>query len=307
MGVAIGVFLLLIPVVFLVTMTIFVIHGICFRGLVQYKEFRSRVDQSNDSSQLQRNQGKVVTILAGSGFPGIWVRRGRLALSFLPRYGLLFEDRKGPPKLIAVDAEHKYPNGTWDKPDCTMDTDGDSDEVEVSCFHRTIGCAQAAYILLDLSRRITLGVVFGAYPRSDQSWSQVSLVFGVSITQFVYLVLVRPFRKRGVQLVETTSLLCEVGVFSVALALLVNGDPTENHFAAGILMLVFLLTSFVAELVNEWYAIMKQLLNLSTSTEEPSLKEGLKMLAGESLLLMCCPIYKSILDLFQRSKQKGRY
>ena len=284
MGIAIGAFLLLIPVTFFLTVTILVVHGICFRALVQYKEFRSRVDQSNDSSQLQRNQGKVITILAGTGFPGMWVRRGRLALSFLPRYGLLFEDRKGPPKMIAVDAESKYASSTKGKFDNSVDsvdTDNDSDEVEVSCFHRIVGCARAAYILLDLSRRITLGVVFGAYRRSDKSWSQVSLVFGINLIQFVYLVLVRPFRRRGVQLVETTSLLCEVGVFSVALALLANDDPTENHFAAGVLMLVFLLTSFVAELVNEWHAIIKQLLRLSTSTQEPSLIEGLKNLAGQ--------------------------
>lgn len=283
-GIAIGVLLLSIPGVFLLCLIILVVHGVCFRALVQYKEFRPR-DHSNVSSQIQTNRG-LVTYLTGTGFPGMWVRRSRLALTFLPRYGLFFEDRKGPPRIIAVEIAHKYNNNNSTRDGIgnivdSVDTDeNDSDEVEASCFNQAVGCARAAYILLDLSRRIALGVLFGAYPRSDQSWSQTGLVFGIHLVQLLYLVLVKPYRKRSVQLVETISLLCEVGVFSMALALLAKGDPTENHFAIGILMIAFLLISFVAELVNEWYAIMKQLLHLST-IQEPSLKEGLKMLAGE--------------------------
>lgn len=287
-GIAIGVLLLSIPGVFLLCLIILVVHGVCFRALVQYKEFRPR-DHSNVSSQIQTNRG-LVTYLTGTGFPGMWVRRSRLALTFLPRYGLFFEDRKGPPRIIAVEIAHKYNNNNSTRDGIgnivdSVDTDeNDSDEVEASCFNQAVGCARAAYILLDLSRRIALGVLFGAYPRSDQSWSQTGLVFGIHLVQLLYLVLVKPYRKRSVQLVETISLLCEVGVFSMALALLAKGDPTENHFAIGILMIAFLLISFVAELVNEWYAIMKQLLHLST-IQEPSLKEGLKMLAGGIIIL----------------------
>ena len=97
-----------------------------------------------------------------------------------------------------------------------------NDVVQVSDSHRILGDASASYILVDLSRRLALGLVFRLYPKSNHSWSQVGTVLAVSAIQFVYLVAVKPFRRRGVQVVETISLPCKLGVFVATMALLVK-------------------------------------------------------------------------------------
>lgn len=286
-GIVVGGLLLAVPAAFLASVIIFLIYGIYLGALVRYKEFRQPEARRDRNLQITQHQG-FLKVLTGTGYPGKWVRKGHLGDTFLPRYGLLFEDRKGPPKIVTsetlpnnTNSNHRAESTTW-----SANSDDDiSDEVEISSFAQILGGAQAAYFLVDLSRRITLGLVFGAYTRSDHSWSQVSIVLGFTVIQLVYVVITKPFRSRGVQLVETISLLCEVGIFGAAIALLVKGDPTKNHLEVGIAMLIFLLISFVAQLVNEWYALMEQLMRLSM-VGQPSLKEGLKKLAG----LHHCPI-----------------
>lgn len=306
-GIVIGVLLLSIPAAFLVSVTILLLYGIFLGALVQYKEFRREV-RRNGVLQPQRNRGPI-TFLAGTALPGKWVRKGGLSSTFLPRYGLIFEDRKGPPKMVIVDTVRKWSSNNSngiDKSRANMHSDDENEEVPVSSFHKALGGARASYILIDLSRKIILGVVFGAYAQSGQSWSQVGIVLGITSLQLVYLVVIKPFRSRGVQIAETISLLCETGVFSVAMVLLAEGDPTGSQLGLGIVMLVFLLVSFMAQLINEWYALMKQLLMLST-TPEPSLKHGLKMLACELSFLItwfadkvflfsCWPVFLSAMS-----------
>jgi uncharacterized membrane protein YhaH (DUF805 family) len=82
--------------------------------------------------------------------------------------------------------------------------------------------------------------------------------------------------------VETISLLCELGVFVAAMALLVKRHPTDLYSGVGIFMLVLVGISFALQLVNEWYTLLEQLMRLST-VPEPTLKDGLKKLAGQSL------------------------
>ena len=281
MGIVVGGLFLAVPGAFLASVIIFLIYGIYLGALVRYKEYRQPEAQRDGNLQITQHQG-LLKVLTGTGYPGKWVRKSHLGYTFLPRYGLLFEDRKGPPKTVIPETLPNHTNSNHRAESTTWSANSDdeiSDEVEISSFAQILGGAQAAYFLVDLSRRITLGLVFGAYTRSDHSWSQVSIVLGFTVIQLLYLVITKPFRSRGVQLVETISLLCEVGIFGAAIALLVKGDPTKNHLEVGIVMLMFLLISFVAQLVNEWYALMEQLMRLSM-VGQPSLKEGLKRLAG---------------------------
>lgn len=280
-GIIVGGFILAVPAACLVSILIFLTYGVFLGALVQYKEFRYEVHR-HGYIQPQKPQG-LVNLVAGTGYPGRWVRNSRLAPTFLPRYGLIFEDHKGPPTIL-VHKRVESVRHSIRRAGSTMET-GDSDDesndiVEVSDSHRILGDARAAYILVDLSRRIALGLVFGLYPESDQSWSQVGVVLGVSIFQFGYLLAIKPFRRRGVQAVETISLLCEVCVFAAAMALLVKGRPTDLDYGVGIFMLALLSISFVFHLVNEWYVLLERLMRLST-VPEPSLKDGLKKLAGQ--------------------------
>ncbi|KAG0558527.1 hypothetical protein KC19_10G034900 [Ceratodon purpureus] len=284
LGIVVGGLLLSVPAAFLISVLLFLIYGVFLGALVQYKEFRYEV-QRHGCIQPQKPQG-LVNLIAGTGYSGKWVRNNRLPPTFLPRYGLIFEDHKGPPTILvhkgAENLRHsiKRAGSTMENP---HSDDESNDIVEVSDSHRILGDARASYILLDLSRRIALGLVFGLYPESDHSWSQVSIVLGVSIAQFVYLVVVKPFRRLGVQVVETISLLCEVGIFAAAMALLARRHSTDLDYGVGICMLVLLGISFAFQLVNEWYALLEQLMRLSTALE-PTLKDGLKKFAGGLIL-----------------------
>lgn len=282
-GIAVGGLLLAVPTIFLTSILVFLIYGVFMGALVQYKEFRYEVHR-HGYVQPQKGHG-IINLVAGSGFPGKWVRDSRLAPSFLPRYGLIFEDHKGPPTILV----HKQPQSlrhSFKRSGSTTengDSEVSNDVVQVSDAHRILGDARAAYILVDLSRRVALGLLFGFFPESDRSWSQVGVVLGVTVVQLVYLLVVKPFRRRGVQVVETIALLCELGVFLAAVALLAKGSPTDLNYGVGIFMLVLLMLSFVAQLVNEWYALLEQLMRLSTA-EEPTLNDGLKKLAGGLVL-----------------------
>ena len=275
-GIAVGGLLLAVPAALLVSILIFLVYGVFMGALVRYREFRYEV-QRHGYVQPQKARG-LINLVAGTGFPGKWVRNSRLAPSFLSRYGIIFEDVKGPPTILV----HKEPQSlthSFKRSGSTMEkADSEEQVVQVSDSHRILGDARAAYILVDLSRRITLGLMFGFFSESDHSWSQVGVVLGVTALQLVYLVAVKPFRRRGVQVVETIALLCELGIFITAVVLLAKGHPTDLNHGVGIFMLALIMFSFAVQLVNEWYALLEQLMRLSTA-QEPTLHDGLKKLA----------------------------
>lgn len=290
-----GVVLLAIfPTSVFLAVAVFLIYAILVRKVVQYKELRPTIRRSGVTPPPPT--GRPLSLLVGEGYQGKWVRaEGDVNPGIVPSFGILFEDRKGPPRLVTMinNNENTNPrkqglgrNGL--RRIRTMNADDEIDESSVPWAYRLLGCFQSTYILIDLGRRIALGVIFGAYRISDESWSQVVLVFALTVFQFLYLVIVKPFHRRGVQLVESLSLLCEVGVFAAAVAILAsNYQPQENHTGVGIFMLVLLVFSFVAQSANEWFALIRQLLSLSNS-EEISPTLGLREFVV-GLILPCIP------------------
>ncbi|CAK9867304.1 unnamed protein product [Sphagnum jensenii] len=296
-GIVVGVLLLSIPFSFILSVALMLTFAVFFGRLVEYKEIRFKPhleDGSHPQPITPPPSSKLVAHLTGKGYPSKWVRMEGLATTFLPRYGLLIEDRKGPPRLVRIDGEngfdpdpHREIGGRVGLMRTRTQAAGTSDEeidevIPVSCSYKLLGCFQSGYILLDLSRRTAFGCIFGAFPVSDKSWSQVCLIFAFTVVQMVYLVIVKPFRSRSVQLVEEIALLCEMGVFAAAIALLARGHPAEDHCGVGILMLIFLVLCFLAQLLNEWYALIRKLLQLSN--EDDSITKNLKMFAAGLML-----------------------
>lgn len=271
-GITVGVVLLALPAAFLLSVFLFLVVAVFTGDLSQYKEIRSENEKFGLCSRF-------FAALVGRNAIGKWFRKEGLPSSFLARFGILFEDRKGPAKLIFVNED----NPKWIDSGTSgigrmraVNSEDDFEERTPALFQRIIGSARSAYLILDLFRRITLGIIFGAYPLSDHSWSQTSIAFGFTAVQLFYLVLLKPYIRRGVQIVESISLLCEAGIFAAGLVLLADGSPSEDRKFIGIFMLVLLFVSFVSQLVNEWYALMNCLVRLSPS-QKPSLKLGLKM------------------------------
>ncbi|KAL6218931.1 hypothetical protein ACLB2K_012138 [Fragaria x ananassa] len=88
----------------------------------------------------------------------------------------------------------------------------------VGMFHPLIDekLHRSSYIIIDLSRRVCLGIICGAY--SSKKSNQSFFALRITLVQFIYLFTI----SRGVHVVESISLLCEVGVF--ALYISINGS-----------------------------------------------------------------------------------
>lgn len=283
-GIAVGVILLIIPALILIMTTVLLIVGIFLGKKVQYKELRPHLQQ--DGKLPPPPTGKPLSFVTGSGYPGKWARKENTSPAFIPRFGILFEDRKGPPRLVSMIEDPNQRNETGRsgfRRSATMNSDDEHDERVVSRSYTLLGGFQTAYVLVDMLRRILLGVFFGAFRISDESWTQVSLVLAITTVQFLYLVITKPFQRRFVQFVETVSLMCEIGIFVAAMVILGLNRPYDPHYGIGIFMLVLFVLSFVVQIANEWFALIRQLLALSNS-EEISPKQGLQAFAAGLML-----------------------
>ncbi|XP_002966003.2 uncharacterized protein LOC9652023 isoform X1 [Selaginella moellendorffii] len=279
-GIVVGVILLGLPAAFMLCVSLFLAAGVGNAAFVQYQEV-SLVGRK----QVSCHEAVLASVVGKRTF-GRWVRKAGLSSTFLPRYGLLFEDRKGPPKVVVVDAEQEATawvdsgsNGIGRMKG--INWEGEQAEHAAKWSRRwSVGAARTAYIVVDMLRRAALGILFGAYPAAiGGGTSQVLSALLITASQLLYLMLLKPLIRRGVHAVEAVSLACEAGVFATALALSWHRYGKASAFV----MLAFLLVTFIAQLVNEWYALMGLLLRLP-SAEQPSLSLGLKMLLRGLLL-----------------------
>ncbi|XP_068651500.1 uncharacterized protein [Aristolochia californica] len=275
-GIITGALLLAIPAAFFISVTLFLILAISSSGFVQYKELK-QADQDIAWHM------ELMVLLIGRSVKGKWFQWDGTPSSFIPRFGILFEDRRGPPLFVKTD--HGDPSQVPEWTDSgqngigrmrAVSSDDGNAEQNIPIHERLLGCARSAYILVDLLRRVGLGVIAGAYPSREKSngHSQLILALAFTLVQFLYLALLKPYIRKGVQLVESVSLLCETGVFGLALHLDYL-DTNKNRRSFGIIMLALLFTSFACQLVNEWYALIKCLLQLPLP-QNPSLRLGLK-------------------------------
>jgi hypothetical protein len=273
----VGVILLIIPVLLLLMMIKLLTFGIYLGKHVQYKELRPHPQQ--DGKLLPLPTGMSLSLVTGAGYPGRWTRKEAISLAFIPRYGILFEDRKGPPGLVTMiddtNSSQKNTSRSRLRRNTTMTSD---DKLGVSRAYTTYGCFESAYILVDILRHIALGLIFGAFLMTDESWTQVSLALAVTAAQFMYLVIAKPFQSRFVQFVETVSFLCKIGIFIAAMVILVQNRPYEDHFGISVFLLMLLVLSFMAQIANVWFALIHQLLALS-NMDEISPKKGFKAFA----------------------------
>ncbi|KAJ6298783.1 hypothetical protein OIU76_019859 [Salix suchowensis] len=204
--------------------------------------------------------------------------------------GLSLLASKGPPLFVFVD--HCDPNTlpVWIESGQSgigrmraVSSDDSSEETKMPWSRRLVGCARSSYVILDLVRRVGLGILSGAY-RSPES-SQSLLALAITLTQLIYLLTLKPFIRRRVHLVESISLLCEAGIFGFSIATK-RSNPMEVSIL-GYIMLALLFLTFIVHIVNEWYALVKCLLRLSQPRRN-SFRFGLK-LAAKGLVLPFLP------------------
>ncbi|XWS44002.1 hypothetical protein CRYUN_Cryun15aG0007900 [Craigia yunnanensis] len=284
-GIITGALLLVIPAAFILSICLFLTIAVFTGSLAQYKEIRHATAE-------EQWHKKLWFFFVGRPAYGKWFYMDGLPSLFLSRFGILFEDKKGPPLFVFVDQNdtNTMPRSRWVESGQNgigrmraVSSDDSHDEMKIPLSMRFLGCARSSYIILDLLRRVCLGVIAGSYSshRSSQSLCALTITLG----QFICLFTLKPHIRRGVYIVESISLLSEAGVFGLSMSM--NKSISVRAKTLGFLMLALLFLSFVSQLVNEWHALIKCLQNLPQPHKD-SFKLGLKF-AAKGLLLPFLP------------------
>ena len=74
----------------------------------------------------------------------------------------------------------------------------------------------------------------------------------------------KPFINKAVQLVEIVSVSSEVCVFAICLVLLESPSATHDETIVGVFMLIIFLLGFLPQIMNQWYAIQRQIKQLDS-------------------------------------------
>nr|POE80564.1 hypothetical protein CFP56_04919 [Quercus suber] len=224
---------------------------------------------------------KLWFLFTGKPTTGRWFYREGLSSSFLLRLGILFESWKGPPLFVFVNQNDPNTILRWTESGNrgigrmrAISSDDSNEETKSSLSERLLGCAKSSYIILDLLRRVSLGIISGAY--SSRKSSQSLFALTITLVQIMYLFTLKPYISRGVQVVESVSLLCEVGIFGLCVSIK-SSNPVEAK-KLGFVMLSLLFFTFVVQIINEWYGMIKSILRIS-QPHKNSFKLGLKFVA----------------------------
>ncbi|WKA04151.1 hypothetical protein VitviT2T_022211 [Vitis vinifera] len=283
-GIIVGALLLAIPAALIFSVCLFLIVAIFSGSFAQYKEVR------HTGTKEEGWCSKLWVSIAGRSTTGKWFYREGLPSTFLQRFGILFESRKGPPLLVLVDQNDLSSLPKWTESGQSgigrmraLSSDDSNEETKIPMSKRLLGCARSSYIIFDLLRRVTLGIISGAYSSHGSSQSLIAL--SITLAQFLYLFTLKPYIRRGVHIAESVSLLCEAGIFGLSFSM-VGSNPNQER-TVGFVMLALLFLTFSSQLVNEWYALMKCLLRLS-QPQKNSFKLGLKC-AAQGLVLPFLP------------------
>ncbi|EHA8590577.1 hypothetical protein COCNU_scaffold020585G000050 [Cocos nucifera] len=277
-GIVVGALFLAIPTALFLSILLFFTSTIFMDGMFLYKEVKRTDADRSRCSQLS-------SFLFGGSTTGKWFMAEGGPASFLSRFGILFEDRKGPP--LFVSAETNDPSSITERTGSgqsgigrmrALSSDGSNEEAGAS--ERLLGCIRSAYLILDLIRRVALGILSAAY--SVPSQSQCVIAFSITMLQFLCLFLLKPYIRRGVHMVEGISLLCEAILFALVFYI-DHFKNYRNQQTIGIIMLILLFVSFVSQLVNEWYALAKCLLRITQA--QRSFKLGLEWICKGLVLL----------------------
>ncbi|XP_030485093.2 uncharacterized protein LOC115701432 isoform X2 [Cannabis sativa] len=278
-GIITGALLLAIPAAFILSIIIFLIIAVFSGTLVQYKEIKY-------AANTEPWYAKLWFFFTTRNVKGKWFYREGIPSSFLSRFGILFESLKGPPMFVFVDQNDSNMTRKWGESGhngigriCTVSSDDSNEETDIPLQRRLLGCTRSSYIVIDLMRRVSLGILSGAY--SSKKPSQSILALTITLVQFMYLFILKPFLNKGVHLVESVSLLCEIGMFGISISM-TNTNPMETQ-ELGFVMLALLFITFVTHIIHEWYALISSLLRLS-HPQKNSLKLGLKF-AAKGLVL----------------------
>ncbi|BBH03798.1 hypothetical protein Prudu_014762 [Prunus dulcis] len=287
-GVIVGSLLLVITSFLLLALLFFLSVGITFGKLLQYKEVH------REGLEFHWYQ-ELVRVTLGPGKRGQWTWKGQPNSVYLIIFGPLFEDLRGPPKYMLSQISGGNPQKHGES---IIASDDETEDAEAPFIQKVFGILRIYYTLLECLKRVAVGVMAGVYMDKWSSKTPSVALLCITSFQLFFLVLKKPFIKKKVQLVEIISISSEVGLFATCLVLLEKEFSAGDKTKVGIFMLFLFLVGYVAQMINEWYALYKQTLLLDSA--EKSFLTGLK-LASIGCLLLFIPqrLIKTLEEKFQ--------
>ncbi|XP_030938465.1 uncharacterized protein LOC115963563 isoform X1 [Quercus lobata] len=267
-GIAVGVLLLGVVSFLLLALLLFLSIGITFAALLQYEEVH------------QEGQGfpwckKIVPVLLVSVEKGNWTPKKQ----YVKILGSLYEDYRGPPKskLSQISGGSSHTQGADDKTEAAEATFIQKLFGKLRIYYTLLepviqklcGELRIYYPLLESVRRVLLAIMAGFY--KDKKSSEIPTTFALCINCFhlFFLVLEKPYIEKKTQLLEIMSVSSEACISAISFVL---SEKDEDKF--GVLMLILALVGILPQIMNELYALYKQIKQLDF--EKHSLSTGLK-------------------------------
>ena len=138
------------------------------------------------------------------------------------------------------------------------------------------------YTLIECMRQIFMGAMGGAYKDIWSSMIPVIILLCITSLQLFFLILEKPFIERQVQLVEIISVASEVCLFALFLVLVDKKLSSKQETIVGVSMLVLFLMQFLPQIVNELFALRRQIKHLDTAKKR--FRTGLRIASFGILL-----------------------
>ena len=244
----VGILLLAVVFFLLLALLLFLSVGITLGKLLQYKE----VHQEGEAIHWYQ---EIIRVTLGPGKRGQWTWKNDSKSTCLTMLGPLFEDLRGPPKYMLS----QITGGNVQKQrDRIIASDDETEDAEAPFIQKVFGILRIYYTLLEVAKRVVLGIVAGAYSENWASRTPTITLLCITSFQLFFMVLKKPFIKKKVQLVEIISVSCEFGIFATCLVLLYKGFSAKDETKIGIFMLSLFLLAFLAQLINQSYALYRQ-------------------------------------------------
>ncbi|XP_018837753.2 uncharacterized protein LOC109003874 isoform X4 [Juglans regia] len=286
-GIIVGILLFGAVSSLLLALLLFLSIGITFGKLLHYKEV-------HQEGQRYHWYQEIVRVSLGPGKRGQWTWKNELNSDYLIRFGPLFEDLRGPPKYMLSQISEGNPHRHGDR---ILASDDETEDAEAPFIQKLFGILRIYYTLLESMRRVSLGIMAGAYQENWSSKTPTITLLCITSFQLFFLVLKKPFIKKKVQLVEIISVSSEVGLFATFLVLLEKEFSGMDETLVGVFMLILFLVGYIPQMMNEWYALYRQTKRLDTAGN--FFLKGMKItLIGFLLLLIPQKLIKKLESRF---------
>lgn len=275
---AVGVILLGISTSILISLILFLSLGIAMGKLLQYKE----VHREGREFHWHR---ELIRVTLGPGKRGQWSWKNQQDSVNQTKFGPLFEDLRGPPKYMLTQIAGRGDEAK--RHDEIIVSEDENEDAEAPFIQKLFGILRIYYTVVELVKRVSLGILAGAYSSSRPSRLPALIILSITSFQLLFLVLKKPFIKKAVQFTEIISVASEVGLFAACLVLLEKELSDVNEKRIGLFMLSMFIIMLTLQLINEWHALYRQVVRLRQTGG--TFSSGLKRAIGGILLLVLPP------------------